>query len=100
MSVPDGTTAHDIDVYALSKFGGKESRYDYILASSVEQVRAAPKGDRYFFDFATNTLYWRVISGFATSEDSFDWVDRAAKSITDFTRKGSIVVVSILCRDE
>ena len=89
MGVPAGTTENEVKVYALSNFAGKEKRYEYTLASSVDEVRAAPKGDKYFLDRTTNTLYWRVISGFAASETSFDWVDRVAKGITDFTRKGS-----------
>jgi hypothetical protein len=59
MPVPAGTSATDVRVYAESY-----SRiHNYTLASSLTEVRAAAKGDKYWLDTATDTLYWRVITG-------------------------------------
>jgi hypothetical protein len=82
MSVPPGTVANDIYVYAESS-----SRiYDYSLANSVDEVRNSI--DKYFLDDSTNTLYWRVITGFVESDGTFGWVDREAKGQKPFSRGG------------
>ena len=82
MSVPAGTVASDVHVYAESS-----SRiYDYSHANSVDEVRSSI--DKYFLDESTNTLYWRVITGYVSSDGTFGWIDREAKGILPFSRGG------------
>jgi len=85
MSVPTGTVAEDVYVWAESL----KRTYDYTLASSVDEVRTSI--DRYFLDKLTNTLYWRVIAGFVEKDISFGWIDREAQDIKSFTRGGLTV---------
>jgi len=85
MSVPPGTVPGDVHVWAESLL----RRYDYTLASSVDEVRTSI--DRYFLDVSTNTMYWRVIAGFVENDNSFGWIDREAQGIQSFTRGGLTV---------
>ena len=82
MSVPAGTVASDINIYAKSS--GRI--YDYSHGNSVDEVRSSI--DKYYLDEATNTLYWRVITGFVESDGSFGWIDRAAQGLLPFSRGG------------
>jgi len=61
MSLPPGTNASSVHVYAETYKYQTYYRHDYALADSVAAVRAAPKGDAYFLDVTSDTLYYRVI---------------------------------------
>lgn len=82
MSVPPGTFASDVFVWAESV--GRT--YEFTLGSSVDEVRNSI--DKYYLDVSTNTLYWRVIAGYVSSDGSFGWVDREANDIVSFSRGG------------
>lgn len=82
MSVPAGTVASDIYVYAQTS----SRYYDYSPAASVDEVRASI--DKYFLDESTNTLYWRVITGYVYSDGTFGWINREQMGIAPFSRGG------------
>eukprot|EP00729_Bicosta_minor_P010217 gene10216-3050_t len=104
MSVPAGTNASSIRVY-----GESYTRvHDYTPVSSVQEVREAEHGDVFFFDTATDLLYWRVIAGYVANEGDgnapFGWIgttvvgdDEAAPSsdpdgVWTFSRGGLSIV--------
>jgi len=82
MNCPSSTVVGDIHVWAES-FG---RAYDFTLGSSLDEVRSAEKGDLYWFDLQTKTLYWRVITGYVETDLTFDWIDRARFGLETFTR--------------
>lgn len=92
ISLPAGTNASAVQLYAESIWAGTTRRYDYTLATSLAAVRAAPKGDKYFLDTATDTLYYRVITGYVSADLSFDWIDRTANDLSSFSRTGLTIV--------
>eukprot|EP00586_Coscinodiscus_wailesii_P002205 CAMPEP_0172492292 /NCGR_PEP_ID=MMETSP1066-20121228/23385_1 /TAXON_ID=671091 /ORGANISM="Coscinodiscus wailesii, Strain CCMP2513" /LENGTH=246 /DNA_ID=CAMNT_0013261815 /DNA_START=17 /DNA_END=753 /DNA_ORIENTATION=+ len=87
MSLPPGTTASDVRIWAESR---SRSHY-FTLASSVHEIRNAANGDKYFLDESTNILYWRVIAGYVESNSNYGWIDRKAQRLSDFTREGLTV---------
>ena len=94
MSVPTGTTLSDISVFANSGYADTAYRryYNYTAASSLAEVRAAPLGDSFWLDTATDTLYWRVIPGWVASDLTFGYIDRPANDLESFTRDGLTIV--------
>lgn len=68
MSLPAGTPASDIHVWAES---GSRA-YDFTLASSLDVVRSSY--NNIFYDEATSTLYWRVIAGYVNNDMTFGWI--------------------------
>ena len=87
MSVPAGTTAANVRVWAQSY----SRTHNYTLVSSVNQLRTSPNADVYFLDTEADTLYWRVIPGFVSSDagvTTFDWIDLEANGLFTFTRAG------------
>ena len=95
ISLPPGTPPSAVQVYAETMSAGTTRRYDYSLASDLASVRAAPKGDLYFLDSATDTLYYRVITGHVQADSTFDWIDRAANGLASFTRAGLSVAKTL-----
>ena len=92
ISVPPGTTASDLNLYADSY----QRTYSYTPASSVAAVRAAPNGNLYFLDTATDTLFYRVITGYVDTDATFDWINRSSTAWThsglkSFSRAGLTV---------
>ena len=105
MSLPTGTPASDVTIWAESY----ARSYDFALASSLDEVRNAVNGDKYFLNESTNTLYWRVIAGYVDADFSFGWIDsdslssfsREGLTITDTTTKNQIQIhIEISCSTE
>lgn len=102
MSVPSGTSSSDIHIWAES---GSRA-YDFIPGSSVDEVRNAENGDKYFLDEVTSTLYWRVIAGYVSNDGSYGWINenllssfsRGGLSITDTTSKSQLQIhIEVTC---
>lgn len=105
MSLPTGTPASDVNIWAESY----SRTYNFALVSSLDEVRNAANGDKYFLNESTNTLYWRVIAGYVDDDLSFGWIDRDSLSsfsregltITDTTTKNQIQIhIEISCSTE
>jgi len=88
MSVPDGILPSDVHLWAESS--GRI--YNFTHSNNLDEVRSATKGDKYWLDTASNTLYWRVITGYVSRDLTFDWIDRQAEGLKSFTRAGLTVV--------
>jgi len=82
MSLPPSTVVGDIHLWAESY----TRKYDFILTNSLDEVRSAEKGDLYWFDAQTKTLYWRVITGYVDNDLTFDWINRKDNDQESFTR--------------
>jgi len=95
MNLPPNTVSEDIRIWAESK----NRAYDFSLASSLDDVRTAEKGDLYWFDLQTKTLYWRVISGYVDKDLTFDWIDRNEFGREAFTR-ANLSVQDIMSKNE
>merc|ERR1711862_501464 len=48
----------------------KGRSYDFSHTDSLNAVRVSQKGDLYWFDSTTKTLYWRVIAGYVDTDIS------------------------------
>lgn len=102
MSLPSGTPASDVHIWAET-----ESRaHAFSLAGSLDEVRSAVSGNKYFLDESTDTLYWRVIAGFVNNDMTYGWINqnslnsfsRAGLTITDTTGKSQIQIhIEITC---
>merc|ERR1711865_457683 len=101
MSVPAGTSASQIRLYAESS----KRFHNYTQVANLAEVRSAENGDRYFLDTSTDTLYWRVITGYVDKSPyvdngkPFGWIPRDSsswnlKSMKSFTRAGLTVVAT------
>jgi len=89
MTLPPGTPVASVRIWAESR---SSRTYDFILAGSLDEVRSAPNGDKFYYDESTNTLFWRVIAGFINSEGSYGWIDRDVQGIPSFTREGLTII--------
>jgi hypothetical protein len=87
MGVPAGTRLADVHVWAESV--GRTHNYTH--AASLQEVRDTATGDRFWLDTDTNTLFWRVITGYVYRDLTFDWMDREAQGVLPFTRAGLTV---------
>jgi len=95
MNLPSNTVVGDIHLWAESV----RRTYDFTLASSLDEVRAAEKGDLYWFDLQTKTLYWRVISGYVDADLTFDWINREEHGQESFTR-ANLSVANIITKNQ
>lgn len=89
MTLPPGTSSGDISIYAESR----SRTYYFASATSLTEVRS--NIDKYYYDEATNTLYWRVIAGYVNNDGNYGWIDRAAQGVSGFSREGLHVTETI-----
>lgn len=95
MNLPPSTVIGDIHLWAESY----NRPYDFTLGNSLEEVRTAEKGDIYWFDQQTKTLFWRVISGYVENDSTFDWIDRESHGQESFTR-ANLSVANIITKNQ
>jgi len=95
MGLPSTTVVGDIHIWAESY----KRTYDFTLASTLDDVRESQKGDLYWFDFQTKTLYWRVIAGYVDNDMSFDWINREEHGQESFTR-ANLSVANIITKNQ
>lgn len=65
-SLPPGTLASQVHIYAQQTVGGSPITHEYTQAASLDEVRSHTGFDRWFHDAQTDVVFWRVIDVYIT----------------------------------